>query len=259
MKWKLIAFVLFVAACSDSDPSITDWEKAGLKGEVQKLIEEEYRAIKSEAGLERDELLSRSTYEYSQSGFVIKSTYEVPAYGYIEIYEYDNQGHPLKLIMRNGEEEVISECELELNKKGKVVNEIWRDAEGKQESAYKNNYNQKGQLVETKAFTETDSLRVVRRFSYNAEGLIDTASSFTPKGVLQNIVVKEYKNKWLVSSTNIMNRGEEKLIATKTSIRYSQIDDQGNWLIKRRKVENRMSNEVVYRIVGRQLQYYSES
>ncbi len=236
-----------------------DWSNAGLNGAVSELQEFEYRADFVEDQLQKQSLLSLTSYFYSELGFAQRSSYAVPNYNFSEHYEYNSRGNPLTVTISDEEQVEKSECKLRYDQNKRVVEEIWTNSANEFEAAYRNDYNDEGQLIQTKAYGLGDSLRIVRKFSYNAEGQLDTAFSYTPTGELQNFLVKAYEDDWLKRSSNFILRNAVPVLISQSDIRYPTVDEAGNWILKEKRVQNKLSNETHYTIVERKLKYFPNS
>ena len=254
---KILPLLLVFALSCDNAHIESDWEKIGLSGKVQKLVERTYRANMHEGQLVETEVLSINEYIYNEKGYVVQWNYSVPAYKYSEFYTYDENGNPSTVLISDPTDSSRSNCYLRLNSKNQIIEEKWLDEDGNMEFRYENTYNKKHQLIETKAYNNDDSLKSIRRFHYNAEGLQDSVKSYDSKNELQQYTVKSFQGKWLKSSKSyILSLDVPEHLAIINSSEFKETDEKGNWLRSVMTTENKRSNETVYRIIARDILYF---
>lgn len=256
MKY-FIPFILLVLFSCSKKKTETDLEKIGLQGKVKKLVERTSRAsVEDSAWVELD-ILAVSEYHYNEDGYVILWKYEVPAYQYSELYSYDKNGNPLKVFISDPSDTSTSHCMNTLTKAGLIAEEKWIDNKGQQEFRYVNSYNAKNQVIETKAFDSQDSIKSIRKFTYNKDGLQDSVKSFDEFGHLQQYTTKSFEGKWLKGSKSYILELDipNHLAYTNQSV-FIEKDQQGNWLKSYMTTENKRSNETVFRIISRDIIYY---
>lgn len=256
-KWiaiLLTPFVLF--SCSDSSNE-TDRDKIGLFGNVQKLVERTSRANVVEDKWAEVNVLSTNEFFYNKEGYVTEWIYEVPAYRYTEHYKYTDKGNPISVFISDPMDTATSHCKVKLNDDGEILEEIWYDKHGDMEFRYLNTYNKDGQISETKAFNDEDSLRTIRKFTYNDKGLQDTVFSYSPENELQQYTVKEFEGKWLKSSYSYVPKLdlENDLGIINTSV-FVDKDKEGNWVKAHMTTINKHKKDTVYRILDRDVIYY---
>ncbi|MFY0644058.1 MAG: hypothetical protein JXR19_06300 [Bacteroidia bacterium] len=251
--WLILLVVL--AACSDKNKQQSDLDRSNLNGPVLNWIEHTH-----EAQVQTDELLlgkelTTNFFEYNHKGNVIKSVYTVPAYRYSETTINDEDGNPVSITFKDAEEESSIFVELSLNKDGKISEERWTDEQERLDSRYLNEY-EDGKLKLTKVYSKLDELNIIREFHYNADGLVDTAFSYSGERVLQYFIVKSYMAKRMTESKSFaVNKDGESRLNIHIENKYNKEDQHGNWTEKVSVVKNLMSNETTYRVIKREINY----
>lgn len=252
----ILSASLFLFSCSKKKE--TDRDKIGLFGKVQKLVERTYRAeVSADGTWETRDVMSTNEFFYNEEGYVTEWIYEVPTYRYVEHYQYDAKGNPVSVFISNPGDTTTSHCKIKLNDNGLITEESWFDRDGELEFRYVNEYNDKDQVIETKAYDERDSLKTVRKFTYNEKGLQDTVFSYSAEGELQQYSSKEFEGKWLKSSNSyIPGLQLENDLGIINSSEFIEKDKEGNWVRAQMTTVNKYKKDTVNRIIDRDVIYY---